>query len=103
MDDEKLIIGGKHFKSRLFVGTGKYDSMEAMAASIAAAETEMVTVAMRRVNLTDPDQPPGQPQRTREEPTESPGFQRLSFSAEHRRGQDRGGGHSHGQTWPCRQ
>ena len=55
MDDEKLIIGGKHFKSRLFVGTGKYDSMEAMAASIAAAETEMVTVAIRRVNLNDPE------------------------------------------------
>jgi len=55
MDNDKLIIGGKHFKSRLFVGTGKYDSMEAMAASIAAAETEMVTVAIRRVNLNDPE------------------------------------------------
>ncbi len=52
---DELIIAGKEFKSRLFVGTGKYASMEDMASGIIASGTDMVTVAIRRVDLNDPD------------------------------------------------
>jgi len=54
MKADKLVIGGKEFKSRLMVGTGKYDTMEQMAAAIVASGTEMVTVAVRRMNLQNP-------------------------------------------------
>lgn len=54
MKAEKLVIAGKEFKSRLMVGTGKYDTMEQMAAAIVASGTEMVTVAVRRMNLQNP-------------------------------------------------
>ncbi len=50
---EKLIIAGKEFTSRLFLGTGKFSSNEVMAQSIAASETEMVTMAMKRIDLED--------------------------------------------------
>jgi len=53
---KKLIIAGVEFHSRLFVGTGKFSSPMVMAAALAASETEIVTVALRRVdlnNLTD--------------------------------------------------
>lgn len=49
----KLIIGGKEFTSRLFLGTGKFASNEIMRSSILASETQMVTVAMKRLDLTD--------------------------------------------------
>lgn len=52
---EKLIIGGEEFSSRLFLGTGKFDSAETMSRAIAASGTEMVTVAMKRVRLGDRD------------------------------------------------
>jgi thiazole synthase len=48
-----LTIAGRTFHSRLFVGTGKYRSKRLMARCHAAAGTEMVTLAVRRVNLTD--------------------------------------------------
>lgn len=48
---DKLIIAGKEFDSRLFIGTGKYSSNEIMAESIAASKTNMVTVALRRVDI----------------------------------------------------
>jgi thiazole synthase len=48
-----LTIAGRTFHSRLFVGTGKYRSKQLMARCHAAAGTEMVTLAVRRVNLTD--------------------------------------------------
>ena len=48
-----LKIAGRTFLSRLFVGTGKYRSKQLMARCHAAAGTEMVTLAVRRVNLTD--------------------------------------------------
>ena len=48
---DTLIIAGKEFSSRLFIGTGKYASNRVMAESIAASETEMVTVALRRVDI----------------------------------------------------
>ena len=52
MSDD-LIIAGRAFKSRLIVGTGKYRSFPEMALAHAASGADMVTVAVRRVNLTD--------------------------------------------------
>ena len=49
----KLIIAGKEFSSRLFLGTGKFDSNEKMSQAIEASGTEMVTIAMKRVELVD--------------------------------------------------
>ena len=51
MDD--LIIAGHKFHSRLFLGTGKFSSNELMSRAIDASGTEMVTVAMKRIELTD--------------------------------------------------
>src|ERR1700680_782973 len=48
-----LRIGDRQFSSRLFVGTGKYRSFQEMARCHAASGSEVVTVAVRRVNLTD--------------------------------------------------
>src|SRR6202161_2776774 len=48
-----LRIGDRQFNSRLFVGTGKYRSFQEMARCHAASGAEVVTVAVRRVNLTD--------------------------------------------------
>src|ERR1700720_3952161 len=48
-----LRIGDRQFSSRLFVGTGKYRSFQEMARCHAASGAEVVTVAVRRVNLTD--------------------------------------------------
>ena len=48
-----LVIADKTFTSRLIVGTGKYPSHPVMAQAHAASGAEMVTVAVRRVNLTD--------------------------------------------------
>lgn len=47
---DKLIIGGREFASRLFVGTGKFSSNTVMEKAIIASETEMVTVAMKRID-----------------------------------------------------
>jgi thiazole synthase len=54
---DQLIIGGRAFNSRLIVGTGKFSSPEVMAAAIAASDAEMVTVAVRRVDLDAPADP----------------------------------------------
>lgn len=51
---KKLIIAGKEFNSRLFLGTGKFSSNEGMEKAILASGTEMVTVAMKRIDLDDP-------------------------------------------------
>jgi thiazole synthase len=50
---EKLTIAGREFSSRLIVGTGKYRSFQEMQRCHEASGAEMVTVAVRRVNLTD--------------------------------------------------
>jgi thiazole synthase len=55
---DPLVIAGKTFRSRLIVGTGKYPSHTVMAEAHRAAGAEMVTVAVRRVNLT-PSHSPG--------------------------------------------
>ncbi|MDR2408956.1 MAG: thiazole synthase [Bacteroidales bacterium] len=52
---DKLIIGGREFSSRLFIGTGKFSSNEMMAKAILASNTEMVTVAMKRINIGNKD------------------------------------------------
>lgn len=51
---ETLIIGGREFHSRLFIGTGKFGSPAVMADAIAASGAELVTVALRRVDLDAP-------------------------------------------------
>jgi len=51
--DEGLVIAERRFRSRLIVGTGKYRSFPEMARAHAASGAELVTVAVRRVNLTD--------------------------------------------------
>lgn len=51
----KLIIAGKEFNSRLFLGTGKFSSNTLMEESILASGTEMVTVAMKRIELGNKD------------------------------------------------
>lgn len=54
---DHLEIAGKRFSSRLIIGTGKYKTYEENAQAAEAAGAEMVTVAVRRVNLTDKDKP----------------------------------------------
>ncbi len=54
---QPLVIAGRQFQSRLIVGTGKYKSYAENAAALEASGAEMVTVAVRRVNLSDPAQP----------------------------------------------
>jgi len=49
-----LVIADKQFQSRLFVGTGKFASASVMAEALRAAGTEMVTVALRRVDIRNP-------------------------------------------------
>lgn len=50
---EKLIIGGREFSSRLFTGTGKFSSNELMSRAIAASGSEMVTVALKRIDTAN--------------------------------------------------
>lgn len=50
---EKLIIGGREFTSRLFVGTGKFSSNTLMSEAIAASGSQMVTVALKRIDTTN--------------------------------------------------
>lgn len=50
-----LTIAGRVFDSRLFIGTGKYASNEIMTQAITASGTEMVTVALRRVDIENPN------------------------------------------------
>lgn len=56
--DQPLIIGSRQFSSRLLVGTGKYKDMTETGAAIQTSGAEIVTVAIRRVNI---GQDPGQP------------------------------------------
>jgi thiazole synthase len=56
-EDKPFTIAGKSFKSRLIIGTGKFKSYEENARALEASGAEIVTVAVRRVNLTDPNQP----------------------------------------------
>lgn len=53
---DELVIGGKRFTSRLMLGTGKYRSMEEQNAAIEASGCEIITVAIRRLNLDNPNE-----------------------------------------------
>ncbi len=56
-DADPLVVAGKSYRSRLLVGTGKYKDFEETARAIEASGAEIVTVAVRRVNVTDRNQP----------------------------------------------
>lgn len=51
---KELIIGNKTFTSRLFMGTGKFRSNKVMAEAIKASGSQLVTAAMKRIDMTDP-------------------------------------------------
>src|SRR5690242_17088988 len=53
MKDDKFELAGRVFKSRLIVGTGKYRDFAETKAAVEASGAEIVTVAVRRVNITD--------------------------------------------------
>src|SRR3712207_8299316 len=55
--EDSWTVAGRTFSSRLIVGTGKYRSFEQNAAAVEASGAEIVTVAVRRVNISDPNQP----------------------------------------------
>jgi thiazole synthase len=57
LDDDTWTVAGRTFGSRLIVGTGKYKDYALNAAAAEAAGAEIVTVALRRVNLSDPAAP----------------------------------------------
>ena len=48
---DPLIIASREFTSRLFIGTGKFSSPEKMLQAVLASQSQMITVAMKRVNL----------------------------------------------------
>jgi thiazole synthase len=55
--DDGWSVAGRTFKSRLIVGTGKYKDFEQNAAALVASGAEIITVAVRRVNVSDPKAP----------------------------------------------
>src|SRR5476651_1275501 len=55
--NQPLVIAGREFRSRLILGTGKFSSNESMAESLEASGTEMVTVALRRADLSGKKDP----------------------------------------------
>lgn len=57
LNNDTWTVAGRTFTSRLIVGTGKYKSLEQNAAAVEASGAEIVTVAVRRVNILDPNQP----------------------------------------------
>jgi len=52
---KKLIIANKKFNSRLFIGTGKFSSSRIMAEAINLSGAELVTVALKRIDIEHPD------------------------------------------------
>ena len=57
LSNQPLVIAGRSFRSRLLVGTGKFSSPEAMRDALAASGTELVTVALRRADLSGKKDP----------------------------------------------
>ena len=55
--EDKLVIAGKEYGSRLIIGTGKYKDYAQNAAALTASGADMVTVAVRRVNISNPNEP----------------------------------------------
>jgi len=56
-EDDGWTVAGRRFRSRLIVGTGKYKDFAQNAAAVEASGAEIVTVAVRRVNISDPNAP----------------------------------------------
>ena len=56
MNDNILKIGNYEFNSRLIVGSGKYDSFQTTRDATIASGSELITVAIRRVNITNPNE-----------------------------------------------
>jgi len=56
-DEDTWVVAGRRFRSRLIVGTGKYKDYDTNRRALEASGAEILTVAVRRVNLTDPKQP----------------------------------------------
>src|SRR4051812_36344851 len=57
IDEDSWTVAGRTFRSRLIIGTGKYKDFAENAAAAEASGAEIVTVAVRRVNIADPKQP----------------------------------------------
>jgi len=57
VDEDSWTVAGRSFRSRLIVGTGKYKDFAQNAAALEASGAEIVTVAVRRVNVSDPNAP----------------------------------------------
>jgi len=57
VEDDSWTVAGRSFRSRLIVGTGKYKDFAENAAALEASGAEIVTVAVRRVNISDPNAP----------------------------------------------
>ncbi len=55
IEDQPLVVGPYTLKSRMIIGTGKYESFEVMQAAHEVSQSDMVTVALRRVDLKNPD------------------------------------------------
>jgi thiazole synthase len=55
MQDE-LVVAGKRLRSRLFLGTGKYRTVDEMTAALESSGSELITVAIRRLNLDNPNE-----------------------------------------------
>ena len=55
-EDDSFEVAGRRFRSRLLVGTGKYKDFQETADALEASGAEIITVAVRRVNVTDPNQ-----------------------------------------------
>lgn len=53
--DDQLIIGDKSFASRLFTGTGKFNDQQTMVAALRASQSELVTMALKRVDMVHQD------------------------------------------------
>jgi thiazole synthase len=53
MNNDKLMIAGREFSSRLIIGSGKYKSFQQMAEALVRSGAEVITVAVRRVNITE--------------------------------------------------
>ncbi len=54
--DDQLTIAGKTFNSRLMTGTGKHKTVGDLMASVEKSQTEIITVAIRRLNLDNPNE-----------------------------------------------
>ncbi|WP_275297525.1 thiazole synthase [Maricaulis parjimensis] len=57
VEDTPLVVAGRTFNSRLIIGTGKYATYAQNAEALKASGADMITVAIRRVNLSNPDEP----------------------------------------------